>query len=176
MEMTTTINSLPLPDELCWKVQSYLSSTSADAIKEFNEEIDKSDFEYYNTAQYSIYGATYKNWTGGFFRCNDTLWSKRIKVIKQKYTTFCMFQEDKKKSALAINKFKYSYRNKLYGKIVLIPDYMIDNATHPVEQSMVYKAWYDKINIKVLRQLCKDNNIKVKGRTKQDVYKALLSI
>ena len=174
--MTKTINSLPLPDELCWKVQSYLSSTSADAIREFNEEIDKSDFEYYKMGQSSIYGATYKNWTGGFFRCNDTLWSERIKVIQQKYTTFCMFQEYKKKSALGVDRFKYSYRNKFYGKIDLIPDYVMDYDTHPLEQSMVAKAWYGEVSIKALRQLCKDNNIKVKGRSKKDVYKALMSI
>lgn len=165
MEMTKTINRLPLPDELCWKVQSYLSSTSADAIREFNEEIDKSDFEYYKMGQYSIYGATYKNWTGGFFRCNDTLWSKRIKVIKQKYTSFCMFQEDKKKSALGVDKFKYYYRNKFYGKIGFT-QYNID----------VCKGNWDEVSIKALRQLCKDNNIKVKGRSKKDVYKALMSI
>lgn len=108
MTMTEIINSLPLPDELCWKVQSYLSSREADAIKEFNEEIVKSELNY---------------------------------------------------------DFKYKYRNKFYGKII-IPDSLYNP----------FEGWYKDNSIKTLQQLCKDNNIKIKGRTKKDVYRALMSI
>jgi hypothetical protein len=164
------IKSLPLPDELCWLVQSYLSSTPADAIREFNEELDKcSGFS--------------KNFTGGYFLVDNTIWGKLRKVKNRKLWKWLDFVSNKKYSVENDGKDKFKGWDKgitkLYGVIDLPTEGSLLYYNSPSASfSAVYKEevreCYEKVNIKTLRQLCKDNKITVKGRAKKDVYKALM--
>ena len=182
MEMTKTINALPLPDELCWLVQSYLSSTPADAIREFNEEIDKGDIL---DQHHYYFKCLPKNFTGGYFRCHDTIWAKKREILEAQYDWIWRYTwnkiDPKYKDGEDMFQIMDSGLNKILGVINLPTHREVEIYNFPYRNYGSYDTKTPLRNnythkIKFLRQLCKDNNIKVKGRSKQDVYKALMSI
>ena len=142
-----------------------MTHPTANAIKEFNEELDN-----YKK------GNVPKNFTGGYFLVDNTIWGNLKKVQTRKLLKFEAFVKNKKYKGE--DKFKGRGNTKLYG-VIHLPSVMALFSQSAFlfsnkPRGFIGRECYEKVNIKTLRQLCKDNNIKVTGKTKKDVFKALM--
>ena len=160
-----------LPHEIKSMIFKYMSHTTADLIKQFNEELTEG-FE--KTTRLSWRGENFKKileetphtplpkgFTGGYFMVDDTIWGQSDEVLYHKYTRATNFWINKIKSSSNPKYVSVNYReykNKLFGTILLHPS-----------------IWDKQPTINDYRKIAEQNNIMIKKKIKKkDLITALI--
>jgi len=156
-----------LPHEIKSMIFKYMSHTTADLIKQFNEELTEGIAK---TARLSWKAENFKKileetphtplpkgFTGGYFLVDDTIWGQSEDVLYHKYTSATNFLLNKIDPKYVTINIK-DYQNKLYGTILLHPS-----------------IWDKQPTINDYRKIAEQNNIKIKKKIKKkDLITALI--